>query len=83
MDDWYAGMAPIRLTPDPLGDEGQMSDGPDHLNPAVPEQREELIERGYLGADPDPEIVGDEIGDDDSDPLFDPFGGREPLWPDD
>lgn len=40
------------LTPEPLGTQGQVTPGPDHLDPERPQDRRELIEMGYL--DPAP-----------------------------
>lgn len=36
------------LTKDPIGTSGELSPGPDHLRPEVPEERDELVRMGYL-----------------------------------
>jgi len=55
MPDWLPGVKPIRMSNEPLGTRGELTVGPDNLDPEIPEQRKELEERGYLN----PEVEDD------------------------
>jgi hypothetical protein len=44
-----------RLTPHPLGSEGQLSPGPDDLRPSVPRERRQLERDGWLEPESDPD----------------------------
>jgi hypothetical protein len=68
--DW-PGVAPIKLTKEPLGTEGELTPGPDELNPAIPEQRDELVRRGYLSIERDE--IGTVGGVTDAEIATDPF----------
>jgi len=50
-DNFEPGIAPVRLSPEPLGTEGEMTPGPDSLSPAVPDERAALGDQGYLDDD--------------------------------
>lgn len=69
-EEWdYAGATPgvpdsPVLTPEPLGTTGQLSPGPDHLRPEVPEERRELKRMGYLPDDKPDEIEDMGVMDD-------------------
>lgn len=44
----FPGIAPAPLTTEPLGTQGELTAGPDELDPSNPDDERELIERGYL-----------------------------------
>lgn len=52
------GVSMCPLTAEPLGTSGEMSAGPDHLRPEVPEERAELERMGYLPERKEPETLG-------------------------
>lgn len=82
----YPGIAPAPLTKEPLGTQGEMTPGPDELDPSIPEQFDELVRRGYMDADGD---VVDDVDDvrgfdgfeDSPAPTVDPFDPDQPLLP--
>jgi len=55
------GVTPVKLSREPLGTPGELTPGPDNLNPEIPEHRRELESRGYLDS-PNEEDV-DELED--------------------
>lgn len=68
------GIAKPPLTPEPMGTSGELSPGPDHLRPEIPEEREELERMGYL---PPKDEAVDEISD--FGVMDDTFGKGGPL----
>lgn len=67
----YPGIAPVKLTRDPLGTQGELTPGPDELDPSVPEQRAELVDRGFMPDDSAEETAESGFGAvDEPDPLF-------------
>lgn len=67
------GVLAPKLTRDPLGTSGELSPGPDHLRPEIPQERRELERRGYL---PEPAARGDSL--DDYGVMDDGAGGPPP-----
>lgn len=53
------GVCTPPLTKEPLGTSGELSAGPDHLRPEVPEERAELERMGYLAPRDAPDDVQD------------------------
>lgn len=67
----YPGVAPVKLTQEPLGTQGELTAGPNDLDPSIPEERDELVSRGFMSDDPPEETA--ERG-------FGPVGDPEPLF---
>jgi len=82
----YPGIAPAPLTKEPLGTQGELTPGPDELDPSVPEHYAELVERGYMDAE---DHTVDELGevrgfagfDDNDQPVIDPWDPDTRLLP--
>ena len=71
----YMGATPgvlgPKLSPEPLGDSGFLSPGPDDLRPEIPEERAELVRRGYLrGESEEDKKPTDDTVSNDMPPLF-------------
>lgn len=82
----YPGIAPAPLTKEPLGTQGELTPGPDELDPSIPEHHDELVTRGYLDADGDAvddvdDVQGFEGFDDAPAPDIDPWDPDQPLLP--
>lgn len=69
------GISKPPLTPDPMGTSGELSPGPDHLRPEVPEEREQLIEMGYLSREREKPDALSDMGI-----MDDGFSPSLPLW---
>jgi hypothetical protein len=70
MHGFTPGIAPAPLTKEPLGTEGEMTPGPDSLNPNIPEDKDELVNRGYFEAD---EQLNADVADFGTVPSPEPF----------
>ena len=75
------------LTKEPLGTSGELSPGPDHLRPEVPEERAELERQGYLQSSDAPEspadmgIMDDSMWGSSPPPIFEETpGGNKSLF---
>lgn len=86
MPDGYPGIAPAPLTKESLGTQGEMTPGPDNLDPSYPEDKRELVRRGYFTVEEDEvnKVGGASDAEMPSESLFDPFsggGGDGPRMP--